>query len=184
MPKLIAALNITIDGICDHTAGVPDEEVHNHYTELLNGSDIILYGRTTYELMDFWKPLVQNPTGEKSMDDFAVAIDRIHKIVFSNTLTTTGWESATLADKPLEDVAAELKRKQGRDVLVGSRSLIVQLANLNLIDEFQLCIHPVIAGKGLPLFDKINNRTLLKLTKTRTFKRGAVLHYYEPDPLL
>ena len=56
--------------------------------------------------MKYWKPLVQNPTGEKSMDDFAVAIDRIHKIVFSNTLTTTGWDTATLADKPLEVVVA------------------------------------------------------------------------------
>lgn len=180
MRKIIAALNITIDGICDHTAGIPDEEVHDHYTELLNDSDTILYGRTTYELMDFWRPLVQNPTGEKSMDDFAKAIDRIHKIVFSNTLTTTGWDSATLADKPLAEVAAALKQQPGRDVLVGSRSLIVQLANLNLIDEFQLCIHPVIAGKGLPLFDNISERTVLKLINTKTFGSGIVLHYYEP----
>jgi len=181
MPKIIAALNITIDGICDHTAGVPDAEVHDHYTELLNGSDIILYGRKTYELMDFWKPLVQNPTGEKSMDDFAVAIDKIQKIVFSTTLTTTGWDSATLADKPLADVAAALKQQPGRDVLVGSRSIIVQLANLNLIDEFQLCIHPVIAGKGLPLFDNIIERMVLKLIRTKTFSSGIVLHCYEPD---
>ena len=162
MPKIIAAFNMTLDGNCDHTAGLPDAEVHDHYTELLNGSDTILYGRTTYELMEYWRPLVQNPTGEKSMDDFAKAIDRIHKIVFSNTLTSTGWDSATLADKPLEEVVAELKQQPDRDVLVGSRSLIVQLANLNLIDEFQLCIHPVIAGKGLPLFDNINDRTVLK----------------------
>jgi dihydrofolate reductase len=169
--------------MCDHTAGLPDAEVHDHYRELLNGSETILYGRKTYVLMDFWKPLLQNPTGEKSMDDFAIAIDGIHKIVFSNTLTTTGWDSATLAEKPLEVVAAELKQQPGRDILVGSRSLIVQLANLNLIDEFQLCIHPVIAGKGLPLFNNISERMVLKLIKTKTFGGGAVLHYYEPTAL-
>lgn len=180
MPKLIAAFNMTLDGNCDHTAGLPDAEVHDHYTQLLNESGAILYGRTTYELMEYWRPMIQNPTGEKSMDDFAKAIDRIPKIVFSNTLTTTGWDTATLAEKPLEEVVKELKQQPGEDILVGSRSLIVQLANLNLIDEFQLCIFPVIAGKGLMLFDQINERTILKLIKTKTFKGGAVLHYYEP----
>jgi dihydrofolate reductase len=181
MPKIIAAFNMTLDGNCDHTAGLPDAEVHDHYTQLLNESGIILYGRTTYELMEYWRPMIQNPTGEKSMDDFARAIDRIPKIVFSNTLTDTGWDTATLAAKPLEVVAAELKQQPGREILVGSRSLIIQLLNLNLINELQLCIYPVIAGKGLMLFNDIKERTVLKLIKTRTFKSGAVLHYYRPD---
>lgn len=180
MRKIIAALNQTIDGFIDHTAGVPDEEVHDHYTELLNGAGAILYGRVTYELMGYWQTLLEKPSGEPSMDDFAKAIDRIPKIVFSNTLTTTGWDSATLADKPIEEVVAELKQQPGRDVLVGSRSLIVQLTNLNLIDEFQLCVHPVIIGKGLTLFKGLDERTILKLIKTKTFTGGAVLHYYEP----
>jgi len=178
MRKIIAALNITIDGICDHTAGVPDEEVHDHYTALLNASDVILYGRITYELMEYWRPFIEKPSGEPSMDDFAKAIDKIPKIVFSRTLTATGWDSATLAERPLEELVSALKQQAGRDVLVGSRSLIVQLANLNLIDEFQLCIHPVIAGKGLPLFDNISERMVLKLIKTKTFGSGIVLHYY------
>lgn len=181
MSKLIAAFNMTLDGNCDHTAGLPDAEVHDHYTQLLNESGVILYGRTTYELMEYWRPMIQNPTGEKSMDDFAKAIDRIPKIVFSNTLTATGWDTATLADKPLEQVAAELKQQPGRDILVGSRSLIVQLANLDLIDEYQLCIYPVIAGKGMMLFDDIKERTVLKLIKTKAFKSGAVLHCYRPN---
>lgn len=184
MRKIIAAFNITLDGNCDHTAGLPDAEVHYHYTQLLNESGAILYGRTTYELMEYWRPMIQNPTGEKSMDDFAKAIDRIPKIVFSNSLTATGWETATLATKPLEQVAAELKQQPGGDILVGSRSLIIQLMNLNLIDELQLCIYPVIAGKGLMLFDDIKERTVLKLIKTKTFKSGAVLHYYQPDLIM
>jgi dihydrofolate reductase len=180
MRIILAAYNSTRGGFWAPWAGWPDADGLAHYTALLNESDAILYGRTTYELMDFWRPLVKNPTGEKAMDDFAIAIDRIPKIVFSHTLTTTGWDSATLADAPPEDVAVKLKQQPGRDILVGSRSLIVQLANLGLIDEFQLCIHPVIAGKGLMLFDNIKDRTVLKLVKTKTFGGGAVILYYEP----
>lgn len=179
MTKIIAALNLTIDGFIDHTAGVPDEEVHNHYTELLNNAGTILYGRKTYELMQYWQTLLAKPSGEPSMDNFAKAIDRIPKIVFSNTLKTTGWDSATLADKPLAQVVAELKQQPGGDVLVGSRSLIVQLTNLNLIDEYQLCIQPVIIGKGMPLFENLDERRVLKLLRTKTFSGGSVIHYYE-----
>ena len=178
MRKIIAAFNMTLDGNCDHTAGIPDAEVHNHYTRLLNDSDAILYGRITYGLMEYWRPFIENPSGDTSMDDFAKAIDKIPKIIFSHTLKTTDWASAALADKPIEEVVAELKKTPGRDILVGSRSLIIQLANLNLIDEFQLCIYPVIAGKGLMLFNDINNRTALKLIKTKTFSSGTVLLYY------
>ena len=181
MSKIIAALNQTFDGICDHTAGIPDEEVHNHYTTLLNQSDTILYGRTTYELMQYWQPMLVKPTGKPSMDNFAKAIDRIPKIVFSNTLKTTGWDSATLAGKPLEQFVAELKQQPGGDVLVGSRSLIVQLANLDLIDEYQLCVYPVIIGQGLPLFKGLDEMRVLKLLKTKTFTSGTVLYYFEPE---
>ena len=85
-----------------------------------------------------------------------------------------------MSDRPLEEEVLELKQQSGKDIFVGSRSLIIQLVNLNLIDEFQLCIHPVIAGSGLPLFENINDRTLLKLIKTKTFGGGAITLYYEP----
>ena len=179
MRKVIAAINMTIDGFCDHTVISPDEEIHDHYTGLLNQAGVILYGRITYQLMEFWRTLIENPSGEKSMDDFASAIDKIPKIIFSNTLKNSGgWESATLSTRPVEEVVLELRQQPGKDIFIGSRSLIVYLANLNLIDEFQLCIHSVVAGKGLPLFDKIKERTTFKLLKTKTFKSGAIIHYY------
>jgi len=183
MRKVVAAINMTLDGFCDHTAIDPDEEIHEHYTNLLSNGEAILYGRITYQLMQFWQPFLKNPSGEKSMDDFAIAIDKIPKIVYSTTLRNTEWDSAKLADRPIEEELSELKRSgngDGKDILVGSRSLIIQLIELNLIDELQLCIHPVIVGKGLPLFEKINNRTLFKLIKTKTFSGGAVMLYYEP----
>ena len=181
MRKIIAGINMTLDGFCDHTAIVPDEEVHDHYTNLLDTADVILYGRITYQLMQFWQPLVKNPSGEKSMDEFAEAIDKIPKIVFSHTLKNTEWDSAKLANKPIEEIVKELKQQSGKDILVGSRSLIIQLMNLNLIDELQLCIHPVVAGSGLLLFENINHRSIYKLIKTKVFNGSAVTLYYEPS---
>lgn len=180
MKKVIAAFNMTLDGVCDHTAGIADEGLHQHYSELVDNAGVILYGRTTYQLMQFWQTLLQNPSGERSMDDFAISIDNIQKLVFSNTLKNTDWDSATLANKPLDEEVLELKKQPGKDILVGSRSLIIQLLNSNLIDELQICIHPVIEGKGMLLFDQIKGRILLKLIKTKSLNSGAIVLYYEP----
>ena len=133
--------------------------------------------------MEYWRTLLENPSAEKSMNDFAVAIDKIPKIVFSHTLKKVEWESAKLANRDIEEEVLELKQSRNggsKDILVGSRSLIIQLMKLNLIDEYQLCIHPVIAGTSLPLFENIKDRTVLKLIKTKTFSGGAVTLYYEP----
>ena len=180
MRTVIAAFNMTLDGICDHTIGVADEGLHQHYSDLVDNAGVILYGRTTYQLMQFWQTLLQNPSAEGSMDNFAISIDRIQKLVFSNTLKETGWDSAKLAKRPLNEQVLELKQQAGKDVLVGSRSLIIQLLNSNLIDEFQICIHPVIEGKGLLLFDQIKRRVILKLIKTKSLNSGATVFYYEP----
>ena len=179
MRKIIATINMSIDGFCDHTGMLPDEEIHEHYMDLLNTGDAILYGRITYQLMQYWQELLKKPSGEKSTDDFAEAIDKIPKIVFSNTLKDLGWDSATKAHQPIEEVVLNLKQQPGRDILVGSRSIILQLINYKLIDELQLCIHPVIVGKGLPLFDLITERTMLELLKTKSFKSGAIILYYK-----
>lgn len=180
MKKVIAAINMTIDGFCDHTSGVADEDIHEHYADLLRSADTVLYGRITYQLMEFWRTVLENPTGEKAMDDFAVAIDNTPKVVFSRTLKSIDWKSARLASRDLKNEVLELKRQTGKDVFVGSPSLIVALTQLNLIDEYQLCVHPVIAGSGLPLFKSISEKIALKLVRTKTFKVGAVILYYEP----
>ena len=179
MRKVIAVMNMTLDGFCDHTAMNADDEIHNHYTELLRSAGTILYGRITYQLMEFWPPLVKNPTGNKSLDEFAIVIDKIPKIVFSRTLKTVEWETAKLAKKDLEEEVLELRAQPGKDILVGSPGLIVALSQLNVIDEYQLSIHPTILGQGLQLFKNISDRIDLKLIKTKTFGCGAVTHYYE-----
>lgn len=181
MRRVIGAINMTLDGFCDHTAGFfADEELHYHYADLLNNAGIILYGRTTYQLMQFWQRLLKNPSGEKSMNDFAISIDKIPKLVFSNTLKDTGWDTAKLASRTLDEEVWEHKQQTGKDIFVGSRSLIIQLLNNKLIDEFQVCIHPVVEGKGLPLFDQIKDRTFFNLIKTKSLSSGATVFYYEP----
>lgn len=170
---------MTLDGNCDHRVGIPDAELHQHYAGLLSNVGAVLYGRITYELMKYWKAVAENPTGEKSTDEFAVIMNIVAKIVFSRTLNNVDWESAMLANRSLEEKVLELKQKSDKDILIGSRSLIIQLMNLNLIDEFQLCVHPVVAGSGLQLFENITDRTIFKLIKTKTFTSGTIILYYE-----
>lgn len=178
MGKLIAAFNMTLDGYCDHTAINPDQEIHQHYADLLRSAGTLLYGRTTYHLMEYWREVVDNPTGDTSTDDFAAVMDKTPKVVFSHTLKDITWASARLATRPLAEEATALRLQAEQDILVGSRSLIIQLMNLNLLDEFQLCVHPVIAAGGLPLFEHINDRITLQLSRTKTFGSGAVIFYY------
>lgn len=173
-------MNMTLDGFCDHTSGVPDEEIHQHYADLLRSAGAALYGRITYQLMEFWRTVLEKPTGDKAMDDFAVAIDSTPKIVFSRTLKSVDWQSAKLAMQDLEQEVLELKQQSGNDVFVCSPSLIVALTKLELIDEYQICIHPVVAGSGLPLFKNISEKIMLKLKNTKVFSGGGVILYYEP----
>ena len=180
MRKLIAAFNMTLDGFCDHTATSAEDEILQHYNELLSSAGTILYGRITYQLMEYWATVVKNPTGNKSMDEFAVTMDNIPKIVFSHTLKNVEWKTAKLTKRDIKEEVLELKQQSGRSILVGSRSLIVTLMKLDLIDEYQLCIHPIVLGNGLPLFKDITDRINLSLIKTKTFGSGAIILYFEP----
>ena len=180
MGKLIAAINMTLDGFCDHTAMIADDEIHQHYNGLLSNADTLIYGRKTYQLMEsYWPTVVKNPTGNKPMDEFAVLIDNISKIVFSRTLKSVHWKNTELKKEIIKEEVLKLKQQAGKNILAGSPSLIVALANLDLIDEYQLAIQPTILGNGLPLFKNIKDRVNLKLFKTKTFGCGAVAHYYD-----
>ena len=182
MRKLIAAINMTLDGFCDHTAGIADDELHQHYNELLRNAGALLYGRVTYQLMEsYWPAVVKNPTGNKPIDEFAVLIDNVAKIVFSRTLRNVDWKNTKLKKEFNKKEILELKHQEGKDVFVGSPSLIAACTELNLIDEYQLCVHPVILGNGLPLFKNITDRINLKLLKTKIFSSGSITLYYEPS---
>ena len=129
--------------------------------------------------MEYWKQFVDSESGVKDMDEFAAAMDAVPKIVFSRTMKETGWHSAGLAKNSLEEEVLRLRRQSGKDVFVGSPGLISQLTQLSLIDEYQLCIHPVIVGSGSRLFQDLTAPKNLRTVATKTFKSGAILMYYE-----
>lgn len=172
---------MTLDGYCDHTSAIADEATHQHYTELIRSGDTLLYGRITYALMEnYWPYLLENPSGNKELDDFALAIDAINKIVYSTKLQRVNWGDTQLKNELNLDEIRQLKNQKGGNILVGSRSLIIALLENQMIDEFQIAIHPIIAGSGLMLFDKITKSINFKLASTKTFKCGVVVLYYEP----
>src|SRR5688500_14880887 len=104
MRKLIAAMNMTLDGFCDHTAMNADDEIHQHYNDLLSEADTLIYGRTTYQLMEsYWPAVVREPTGNKPTDDFAVLIDDISKIVYSRKLQNVEWKNTELKNEVIKD---------------------------------------------------------------------------------
>ena len=173
-------MNMTLDGFCDHTAMIADDEIHQHYNELLRDADTLIYGRITYQLMEsYWPSVVKNPTGIKPFDEFAVLIDNIPKIVFSRTLKNVDWKNSKLKREGIKEEVLELKQQAGKDIFVGSPGLIASLTQLDLIDEYQLCVQPIVLGSGLPLFKNIKDRVNLKLLKTKTFSCGAIILYYE-----
>ena len=177
-------MNMTLDGFCDHTAMSADDEIHQHYNELLSNAGTLIYGRITYQLMEsYWPSVVKNPTGNKPVDDFAVLIDNIPKIVFSHTLKSVDWKNTELKKELIKEEILELKQSSNagsKDILVGSPSLIVAFTQLDVIDEYQLGVQPTVLGSGLPLFKNVRDRVDLKLLKTKTFDCGAVFLYYEP----
>lgn len=184
MRKLIAAMNMTLDGFCNHTAMIADDEIHQHYNELLSNAGTLIYGRITYQLMEsYWPSVVKNPTGNKPTDDFAVLIDNIEKIVYSGTLKNVDWKNTMLKKEIIREEILELKQshKDGnKNIVVGSPGLIVALAQLDLIDEYQIGVQPIVLGSGLSLFKNIKDRIDLTLLQTKTFGCGAVMLYYQP----
>ena len=181
MSKLIAAINMTVDGFCDHTASGADDEILGHYNELLRNAGALVFGRITYQLMEsYWPSVVKNPTGNKPTDEFAVLIDNIPKIVYSRTLNHVDWNNSELKKEIIKEEVLELKQQAGKNIVVGSPGLIVALAQLDLLDEYQLNVRPIVLGSGLPLFKNVRDRINLKLLKTKTFRCGAVTLYYKP----
>ncbi len=180
MRKVIAAMNMTLDGFCDHTAMIANDEIHQHYNDLLSNAGILVYGRKTYQLMEsYWPAVVKDPTGNKPTDDFAVLIDNISKVVFSHTLENVEWNNSQIAKRSLEEEISALRQEPGKDIFIGSPGLIAAATNLGLIDEYQISVHPTVAGKGLILFKDIREKVDLKLFNTKIFGCGAVTLYYE-----
>jgi dihydrofolate reductase len=181
MRPLRYAINVTLDGCCDHRVGVPDEESTRYWATTLERADALLFGRVTYQMMEeAWR---KPPTGAWPdwMDDgdvvFAEVIDRARKYVVSRTLTHVDWNSELLQGD-LGDAVRRLKDEAGDGLLVGGVTLPLALADLGLIDEYEFVVQPVVAGHGPRLLDGLTERLDLELIEQRPFRSGALALRY------
>jgi dihydrofolate reductase len=183
MRPLRYAINITLDGCCDHREGIADEELHRHWAESLAQADALLFGRVTYEMMEAaWRPLRTGvrPEGMADwMEPFARTIDAAKKYVVSSTLDRVDW-NAELVRGDLETAVQQLKQEPGKGVFVGGVTLPLALAELGLIDEYEFVVQPRLAGHGPTLFAGLSQRIDLKLVSRLEFRSGAVAMRYEP----
>ena len=183
MRNLIFAINLTIDGCCDHTKGIVDEEMLEYHTQLVRDADLFVYGRKTYELMvPYWPDIAKNPSGETKEDiEFAQAFVSVKKIiVFSKTLDKAEGKNTEIVRTNLKDEILKLKQEQGKSILTGGSDIPSQLIQLGLVDEYHIVVHPVIAGEGRRLLEGISlpEKLQLKLAESTVFKSGAVVLRY------
>jgi dihydrofolate reductase len=180
MRNVIFAINITIDGCCDHGKMIADEEMHEAYTALLREVDLLVFGRKTYELMvPYWPDIARNHSGTKAEIEFARTFDSIPKVVFSRTLKSTEGNTTIVHTNPQDEIV-KLKQEKGKSILLGGVDIASQLIELGLVDEYRFVIHPVIAGEGTRLLEGISlpERLRLKLVESKLFKSGCVAVRY------
>jgi dihydrofolate reductase len=186
MRNLIYAINLSLDGCCDHTKLSGSDEIHEYYTHLMRDIDLLVFGRKTYELMvPFWPDVAKNNSGEtKAMNDFAQAFDSINKIVFSQSLDRAEGNTRIVRTN-LQDEILKLKQEQGKNMLVGGVSVPSQLIKLGLVDEYYFVVQPMVVGEGRRLLDDISlpEKLQLQLVESKIFNSGCVaLRYLKQGP--
>src|SRR6201993_2604728 len=184
MRLLRYSINVTLDGCCDHRAMFADEDLQRHAAENLDQADALLLGRVTYEMMEAaWRPPARSGVRPDWMADwgmpFARTIDAAKKYVVSSTLDRIDW-NAELVRGDLGKAVQRLKRESGKGLLVGGVKLPQALAELGLIDEYELIVHPRLAGHGPTLFAGLSKCVDLRLMSRLEFGSGAVAMRYEP----
>ncbi|MCF2447219.1 dihydrofolate reductase family protein [Dyadobacter sp. CY345] len=189
MRKVIVSMNVTLDGFMagpncelDWHFKYWNEEMAKEAAEQLNKADTILLGRITYlALADYWPFQPLNPNFARQDMAYADMMNNHRKIVFSSTLKDTRWNNSVVKKDSLKNAVCHLKQQSGKEILVlGSGTLVASLIEYNLIDEYQLWVHPVTLGKGKLLFKNSEIKNSLKLVKEKEFESGVVIHFYIP----
>lgn len=179
MRPLKYSINITLDGCCDHSVGVPDAELHRNAAETVAQADELIFGRVVYEMMESaWRPVAETGVRpdwmETWVEPFARTIHAAKKHVVSDTLDAVDWNAEIVRGKDLEGTVRRLKSQPGRGLLTGGVKLPLALAQLGLIDEYIFVVQPRIAGHGPTLLSGLANVVELKLAGRREFGSGAV----------
>ncbi|MHA4807476.1 dihydrofolate reductase family protein [Flavitalea flava] len=184
MRKLIVYNFVTLNGYFQGPDGDlswnghHDAEGNEFAGEMLGFGSTLLFGRVTYEMMAGYWP---SPDGKKSAPHVANGMNMAEKIVFSKTMKKASWNNSRVVSDIMEEEIMKLKKAAGKDMTVlGSGSLVSQLTDMGLVDEYQIMVNPVALGEGTPIFKDIRRQLNLKLAGTRTFKSGVILLTYQP----
>lgn len=182
MRKIIVSNLMSLDGFFEGPNKeldwfVVDEEFFEYARELLNSVDTILFGRVTYQMMASYWP---NATDNDAV--ITHKMNHLTKIVFSKTLRRVDWNNSKLAKEDIVTEVMRMKEEEGNDMVIfGSGTIVSQLTESGLIDEYRIILNPLLLGKGNPLFKGIHSKINLKLVRVKTFDSGVVILYYEPD---
>jgi dihydrofolate reductase len=185
MRNVIYAINITLNGCCDHTKQVANDEILEYYTQLLRDADLFVYGRKTYQLMvPYWPDIAKDQSASKADRDFAQAFESANKVVFSQSLDDAeakkGDKNARVVRTNLRDEILKLKQEPGKNIIAGGVDIPSQLIKLGLVDEYRFVISPIVAGEGRRLLERVSlrERFQLKLVDSKIFKSGSVALRY------
>jgi dihydrofolate reductase len=181
MGLLTFGLNVTLDGCIDHTQGIADDELHEYWTELMDQSGAMLFGRNTYELMEgFWPAVAGDEKAPPAMREWARKLEAKPKYVVSSSRSHFPWQNTLQLVGDLREAISALKAKTERGVLVGAPRLAAALGELGLIDEYRLVVHPILSGRGPTLFQGLSSARQLELLSTRRFKSGVMALHFRP----
>ena len=160
MRNVIYGINLTLDGCCDHTKLIGDDEIHEYYTDLMRDIDLLVFGRKTYQLMvPFWPDVAKNHSGQtKATNEFAQAFDSKKIIVFSQSLDGAEGKNTRIVRANLQDKIVKLKQEQGKNILIGGVGIPSQLMELGLVDEYRFVVSPIVAGEGRWLLEGVSPR--------------------------
>ena len=185
MRRLSVFNNVTLDGyVADRRGDMAwahqspaDAEWNEFVAGNAQGGGMLLFGRVTYDMMARWWP---TPAALAAMPAVAEGMNRMPKAVFSRTMDRAAWQNTTVVRGDIAAAVRKLKSEAGPGmVILGSASIVSQLTQAGLIDEYQCVVHPVVLGGGKTMFEGLKNDLRLRLTRTRAFGNGNVLLCYE-----
>jgi len=177
--RLTFSLNVTLDGCCDHRVMIADDELLDHFTELIGSAGAMLYGRTTYELMESsWPAVARDEKASRADREWARQLEDLPKYVVSASRRDFPWNNSFHLEGDLLEAVTQLKARTPRGVLVGSHRLATALEGLGLIDEYHLVVHPVLAGQGPTLFQGLERPRHLDLVSTKRLRSGVTAMHY------
>ncbi|WP_421941483.1 dihydrofolate reductase family protein [Pedobacter sp.] len=182
MRKLIYGINMSLDGCCDHTKFSGGDHIEDYFRELLEGVDLVIYGRKTYELMvPFWPEVAQNQSMNEAGNAFAKVFSNLKRVLVSKTLHTVNDEHTTIINQNLKEEILKLKQQPGKAISTGGIALPSKLIEWGLIDEFHMVVHPLIVGQGRRLFTEMNlpENLGLKRIASKILSNGCVALQYE-----